>query len=95
MKSSKGKSADNGETVVVKKSSQVGISETEVKTTKVEPVVAKTTKVDTVKVKNLTPYHKVDPDAGTRFAPYGVVENAQYTGWLKIQIEAKLFELVG
>lgn len=94
MTRSKNKTADNGEAVVVKKSTQVGISETEAKTAKVEPVVTKTTKVDTVKVKNLTPYNKVDPDADTRFAPYGVVENAQYTGWLKIQIEAKLFELV-
>lgn len=72
---------------VAEKTVEATVEKAEVKSSK--PAIEKVT------VKNLTPYHKVDPDSGTSFKAYAVVKNCDLTGWLKIQIDAKLFELVG
>lgn len=46
------------------------------------------------KVKNNTPYFKVDPEAKTRYNAYETCRVLEITSWLKVQIEAKLFTVI-
>lgn len=56
--------------------------------------VEKVEKPKVLRVKNNTPYFKVDPDSKVRFNAYETCEVEVITGWLDAQIKAKLFELV-
>lgn len=61
---------------------------------KVETTEAKTeTVIKKFKVKNLTPYPKIDPASGTTFKAYETKE-CEKTEWVDCQIKAKLFQVV-
>lgn len=55
---------------------------------------AKVIKEEKIKIKNNTPYFKVDPDSGQKFNAYEICEVKEISKWLEVQMAAKLFERV-